>query len=134
MLAKYFNKNLITKLKTSKNKGKLDFKIFLLVFFCNFRNIFGTLKFPFSQEVTLITSLILIFILMRYLVKPLSKVNKYTIVGTAIIIFIYRSIPGPGAGLSWFEIDVLGFDQSFMSYLSVNAAFITLLGLFFLEI
>ena len=76
------------------------------------------------------TSLILIFILMRYLVKSLSQSDKYTIIGTAIIIFIYRAIPGPGAGLSWFEIDILGFDQSFMSYLSVNTAFITLLGLF----
>ena len=75
------------------------------------------------------TSLILIFILMRYLVKSLSQSDKYTIIGTAIIIFIYE-IPGPGAGLSWFEIDILGFDQSFMSYLSVNTAFITLLGLF----
>ena len=62
---------------------------------------------------------------MRYLVKPLSQSDKYTIIGTAIIIFIYRAIPGPGAGLSWFEIDILGFDQSFMSYLSVNTAFIT---------
>ena len=32
--------------------------------------------------------------------------------------------------MNWFEIDVLGFDQSFMSYLSVNTAFVTLLGLF----
>ena len=38
-------------------------------------------------------------------------------------------MPGPGAGLTWFEIDVLKFDQSFLSYLSLNAAFITLLGL-----
>ena len=74
-------------------------------------------------------SLILIFILMRYLVKPLSKEKKFTIIGTAIIVFVYRAIPGPGAGLTWFEIDVLGFDQSFLSYLSLNAAFITLLGL-----
>ena len=67
---------------------------------------------------------------MKYLVKPLSKEKKYTIIGTAIIIFIYRAIPGPGSGLTWFEIDILGFDQSFMSYLSVNTAFVTLLGLF----
>ena len=130
ILANTFNNSLIKKLKTSEN-NKLDFKIFFIsVCFVIFVISLGTLKFPFSQEVTLITSLLLIFILMRYLVKPLSKKNKYTIVGTAIIIFIYRSIPGPGAGLNWFEIDVLGFDQSFMSYLSVNTAFVTLLGLF----
>ena len=70
---------------------------------------------------------------MRYLVKPLSSEQKSTIVGTAIIIFVFRAIPGPGAGLTWFEIDILKFDQSFISYLSLNAAFITLLGLLFLR-
>ena len=61
--------------------------------------------------------------------KPLPINQKRTILGTAIIIFVFRSMPGPGAGLTWFEIDVLKFDQSFLSYLSINAAFITLLGL-----
>ena len=42
-------------------------------------------------------------------------------------------MPGPGAGMTWFEIDILKFDQSFLSYLSVNAALITLVGLIFLR-
>ncbi|MDC3057257.1 hypothetical protein OA100_00215 [Alphaproteobacteria bacterium] len=131
MLANIFNNTPENELNTSENNNKLDFKIFFVsICFVIFVISLGTLKFPFSQELTLIISLVLIFTLMRYLVKPLSRKNKYTIIGTAIIIFIYRAIPGPGAGLSWFEIDILGFDQSFMSYLSVNAAFITLLGLF----
>ena len=70
---------------------------------------------------------------MRYLVKSLSSEQQLTIVGTAIIIFVFRAIPGPGAGLTWFEIDILKFDQTFISYLSVYAAFITLLGLLFLK-
>ncbi|MEC8100057.1 MAG: hypothetical protein VX089_02470 [Pseudomonadota bacterium] len=131
ILAHLFNKKLSPELENSKHKNKLDLKIFLIsICFVIFVISLGTLKFPLSQELTLLTSLMLIFILMRYLVKPLSKNSKYTIVGTAIIIFIYRAIPGPGAGLNWFEIDILGFDQSFMSYLSVNTAFFTLLGLF----
>ena len=39
-------------------------------------------------------------------------------------------MPSPGAGLGWYEIDVLKFDQTFLAYLAVNASFITLLGLF----
>ena len=122
------------KLITQNKINNLDFKIFWgSIFFVLFAIIFGSLKFPFSQEFVLVTSLVLIYILMRYLVKSLSSEQQFTIVGTAIIIFVYRSIPGPGAGLTWFEIDILKFDQSFISYLSVNAAFITLLGLFFFK-
>ena len=62
--------------------------------------------------------------------KELSKDQKYTIIGTAIIIFVYRSMPGPGAGLNWFEIDILGFNQSFFALLSIISATITLIGIF----
>ena len=68
---------------------------------------------------------------MKYLVRPLPRDKKFTIIGTAVIVFVFRAIPGPGAGLTWYEIDVLKFDQSFLSLLSLNAAFITLIGLIF---
>ena len=135
VLSSIFKKKFELKFNKLSDNNKLDFKIFMAsIFFVFFAILFGSLKFPFSQEFVLVASLILIFFLMRYLVKPLSKEKKLTIIGTAIIIFVFRSIPGPGAGLTWFEIDILGFDQSFLSYLSVNAAFITLLGLFFKKI
>ena len=123
------------KLKNISDKNNtLDFKIFMAsIFFVFFAIIFGSMKFPFSQELVLIVSLILIFILMKFLVKPLSKERKYTIIGTALIVFFFRAMPGPGAGMTWFEIDILKFDQSFLSYLSVNAALITLVGLIFLR-
>ncbi len=130
VLSNMFKKNMSLKLNLSEEDNNLDFNIFWgSILFVLFAIVFGSLKFPFSQEIVLVVSLILIYLLMRYLVKPLSKEKKFTIIGTAIIVFVYRAIPGPGAGLTWFEIDVLGFDQSFLSYLSLNAAFITLLGL-----
>ncbi len=134
ILSSIFKKKFELKFDKLSEDNNLDFKILLAsIFFVLFAILFGSLKFPFSQEFVLITSLILIFFLMRYLVKPLSKEKKLTIIGTAIIIFVYRAIPGPGAGLTWFEIDILGFDQSFLSYLSVNASLITLLGLIFFK-
>ena len=66
---------------------------------------------------------------MRLLIKNLKKEDQHTIVGTAIIIFIFRAMPGPGVGLNWFEIDILGFNQSFFSLLSVTSAIITLIGI-----
>ena len=91
----------------------------------------GSFKFPYSQEIILLTSLVLITILINYLIKPFSKEKKNTVIGTAIIIFVYRAMPGPGVGLTWFEIDILRFDQTFLAYLAVNASCITLLGLIF---
>ena len=130
ILSNIFKKKFSINLKSDINNNKLDIKIFWgSIFFVFFAILFGSLKFPFSQEFVLIISLVLIYILIKYLVKPLPINQKRTILGTAIIIFVFRSMPGPGAGLTWFEIDVLKFDQSFLSYLSLNAAFITLLGL-----
>ena len=134
ILSNLFKNKFQLKYDQKSEDSKLDYKIFLAsIFFVFFALIFGSFKFPLSQEFVLFTSLVLIFFLMKYLVKPLSKEKKFTIIGTATIIFVYRAIPGPGSGLTWFEIDILGFDQSFLSYLSVNAAFITLLGLLFLR-
>ena len=55
---------------------------------------------------------------------------RRTLVGTAIIIFVYRATPTPGAGSTWWMIDVLGFDQQFLSVLSLIGAGLTLFGMF----
>ncbi|MDH3389199.1 MAG: hypothetical protein OEN02_14990, partial [Gammaproteobacteria bacterium] len=49
--------------------------------------------------------------------------------GTAVIIFVFRATPLPGPGAGWFEIDVLGFDQRFLSILSLIASSLALLGM-----
>ena len=109
---------------------KLDYQIFIGSFiFVIFAIFLGTFKFAFSREIVLITSLILISIIIHLLIKNLDKSLRGTIIGTAIIIFVYRALPGPGAGLNWFEIDILGFNQSFFSLLSVISAAITLIGI-----
>ena len=51
------------------------------------------------------------------LIKELPEELRLTIVGTAVIIFIFRAMPGPGPGLTWFEIDELGFNEQFFSIL-----------------
>jgi hypothetical protein len=51
-------------------------------------------------------------------------------VGTAVLIFVFRALPGPGPGSTWWMIDELGFDQQFLSKLSLIANVTTLVGLF----
>jgi hypothetical protein len=46
------------------------------------------------------------------------------------VVFVYRAMPGPGAGATWWQIDVLGFDQAFISQLSLIVGVLTLAGMF----
>jgi hypothetical protein len=52
------------------------------------------------------------------------------LVGTAVLIFVFRAVPGPGAGSTWWMIDQLGFDQQFLATLSLIGATLTLAGMF----
>jgi len=67
------------------------------------------------------------------LIKELPENLRLTIVGTAVIIFIFRAMPGPGPGLTWFEIDELGFNEQFFSILSLLASILTLAGIVLLR-
>jgi len=52
------------------------------------------------------------------------------LIGTALVIFVFRSIPGPGEGVTWWMIDELKFDQQFISVLSLIGSALTLAGMF----
>ena len=105
--------------------GSLVFVIFTLSV--------GSFNVPFAQEMVFIGSVIIILFLMFKLIKELPKELRLTIVGTAVIIFIFRAMPGPGPGLTWFEIDVLGFNEQFFSILSLLASILTLAGIVLLR-
>ena len=101
--------------------GSLVFVIFTLSI--------GSFKVPFAQEIVFIGSVIIILFLMFKLIKELPQELRLTIVGTAVIIFVFRAMPGPGPGLTWFEIDELGFNEQFFSILSLLASILTLVGI-----
>jgi hypothetical protein len=105
--------------------GSLIFVIFTLSI--------GSFKAPFAQEIVFIGSVIIILFLMFKLIRELPENLRLTIVGTAVIIFIFRAMPGPGPGLSWFEIDVLKFNEQFFSVLSLLASILTLAGIVLLR-
>ena len=105
--------------------GSLVFVIFTLSI--------GSFKVPFAQEIVFIGSVVIILFLMFKLIKELPQELRLTIVGTAVIIFIFRAMPGPGPGLTWFEIDELGFNEQFFSVLSLLASILTLAGIVLLR-
>ncbi len=102
--------------------GSLTFVIFTLTM--------GLMQIPYNQEIIFAGSMAIVLFLMNKLLKELSSSARNTLVGTAIVIFVFRALPGPGAGASWWQIDELGFDQQFMSLLSLIGSSLALFGMF----
>jgi MFS family permease len=90
----------------------------------------GLAQVEFSQEIVFVSSFAVITFLMAKLLRELDEDARRTLLGTAIVIFVFRAMPGPGAGSTWWMIDSLGFDQSFLAQLSLIASVLTLFGLF----
>ncbi len=102
--------------------GSLGFVVFTLV--VGFNDVSN------SQEIVFIGSLGIVLFLMSRLVRTLEPRARRVLVGTAVIIFVYRAIPSPGAGSTWWMIDELAFDQHFLSVLSLIGSSLALFGMF----
>jgi hypothetical protein len=90
----------------------------------------GLGEVPYNQEIIFAGSLLIVLFLINRLLKVLEPAARNVLLGTAIIIFIYRAMPTPGAGQTWWMIDELGFDQQFLSVLSLISSALALFGMF----
>jgi hypothetical protein len=86
--------------------------------------------FPYSEEIVFVGSLGIVSFLIFRLTQELDPDMRFTLIGTAIVIFLFRATPGPGPGSTWWMIDKLGFDQHFLSILSLIGSTLTLAGMF----
>ena len=90
----------------------------------------GLSDISFNKEIIFVGSMAIVLFLMSRLIKVLEPDQRLVLVGTAVIIFVYRAMPTPGAGQTWWMIDELGFDQQFLAVLSLIASVLTLFGMF----
>ena len=93
----------------------------------------GSLQIPYAQELVFLGSMTIVCFLMTKLIKHLPEKTRHTIVGTAVMIFIFRAMPTIGPGITWFEIDELKFNEAFLSILSLITAVLTLVGIIILR-
>ena len=93
----------------------------------------GLSDVPYAQEIVFAGSMTIVLFLMRQLIANLTPEKARALVGTAIIIFVFRAVPLPGASATWFEIDVLGFDEQFLSVLYLIVSVLTLAGIIVLR-
>ena len=90
----------------------------------------GFSDIPFNQEIIFAGSFGIIAFLLVRLTRELEPDIRATLLGTVIVIFVFRAIPGPGEGITWWFIDELKFDQQFISVLSLIGSVLTLFGMF----
>jgi len=93
----------------------------------------GLSNVPYSQEIVFVGSMAVIAYLISRLVQALTRDQARALIGTATIIFVFRAVPLPGPGQTWFEIDELGFDEQFLAVLSLLTSVLTLAGLLVLR-
>ncbi|MBO6784196.1 MAG: hypothetical protein JJ899_13135, partial [Alphaproteobacteria bacterium] len=93
----------------------------------------GLSDLPFNQEIVFTGSMAIVLFLMRQLLRELDPAARRALVGTAIIVFVFRAVPLPGPGVTWWEIDVLGFDQQFISVLTLISSGLALAGMIVLR-
>ncbi len=102
--------------------GSLAFVLFTLTV--------GFGDFPYNEEIVFAGSMGIVSFLILRLTRELAPDAKHVLLGTALVIFAFRAIPGPGDGATWWMIDKLGFDQQFLSVLSLIGSALTLVGMF----
>ncbi len=93
----------------------------------------GVSDVPLAQEIIFVGSMSIILFLMYRLLLELDARARNMLIGTAIVIFMFRAVPLPGPGIGWFEIDVLGFNQQFLSVLALIGSVLTLIGMIVLR-
>jgi MFS family permease len=90
----------------------------------------GFSSIPFNQEIIFAGSFGIIAFLVGKLTRELEPEARATLIGTVIVIFVFRAVPLTGEGVTWWMIDVLGFDQRYLAVLSLIASVLTLFGMF----
>ena len=90
----------------------------------------GISRVPYNEEIIFAGSFAIVAFLMVKLTRELAPDARETLIGTAIVIFVFRAVPGPGPGSTWWMIDELGFDQHFLAILSLIGSALTLAGMF----
>lgn len=102
--------------------GSLLFVVFTLTV--------GLDPLPYNEEIVFAGSMAIVVFLIVRLTRELEPDARATLVGTVIVIFVFRAIPTPGPGATRWMIDELGFDQQFLPVLSLIGSVLTLAGMF----
>jgi hypothetical protein len=86
-----------------------------------------------ADSLLFLGSLVVIVWLIAKITRELEQSSRRALIGTAIVIFVYRMTPSVGAGMNFFNIEILRFTEDFMGTLGQIGSIVGLFGLFFLR-
>ena len=95
--------------------------------------IFGLSSISLKEEIIFLGSLSVVVFLMFQIIQDLTPTKRREIIGIAVIVFVFRAIPTAGAGVGWWQIDVLGFDEAFFGTLRQVASILAIFGMLVLR-
>jgi hypothetical protein len=88
---------------------------------------------PHAQEIIFTGSFAIIVFLLWRLARELAPEARQVLVATALVLFVFRSVPATGDGTTWWMMDKLGFDEGFFGQLQLVTYALTLVGMFALR-
>lgn len=89
----------------------------------------GAGRVPHAELWVFLLSLAIVGAVMRRLLARLEPTARQTLLGTAVVLFVFRAVPDPGPGPSWWMIDRLHVDERFFALLSTMGSVLALVGL-----
>lgn len=98
--------------------------------FVSFAVSVGISNIAYNEEIVFVGSMAIVLFLMYRLVRVLDPHARKVLVGTAVIIFVFRAMPSAGAGQQWWMIDDLHFNQQFLTVLGMIGSGLALFGMF----
>jgi MFS family permease len=92
----------------------------------------GVFKVPFGQEIVFLISVAVISTLLVTVTAELDHDTRLQILFATIVIFAFRATPSTGDGYTWFQMDVLKFDEGFFGMLGQLSSTFAILGMWLL--
>jgi MFS family permease len=93
----------------------------------------GAGDIPYSQELIFLVSMGVVIWMLSRVTMEIDHATRMRVTYAAIIIFVFRAVPGVGDAYLWFFIDVLGFDEAFFGVLGQIGAGVGIVTLWMLS-
>lgn len=90
----------------------------------------GLSRVPHAELLVFLLSLAILLAVMQKLLCNLGQQERRTLIGTALLLFIFRATPDPGPAPTWWIIDNLGGDERFFAMLSLLGGLLAIAGLY----
>jgi hypothetical protein len=93
----------------------------------------GLSRIEAKELIVFLVSLCVFAYLIYDILRFVDQGKRRQIVAIAIIIFVFRATPSFGAGASWWQMDILGFNEHFFGTIQQISALTAILGTYLLR-